>query len=191
MFQKNDFYVPAVRWRTGEYQALLALSDSAKDQIVPLITIPGLEYDFEDGQPKKSVQAHVSPFPKRYKEKWKTRKAWLDINPDIQSSAMDDGQTVLAHVFSELRKFGANAIPVASLDCSGSVLSDLRVIIAKDGKGSAIRIRLEHLMLVDFSKNFADLLAKLKVTEAECDLIVDLGTPAYEPYPVFAGALLG
>jgi T4 beta protein len=40
MASNTDFYVPAVRWRTGEYQALLRLSDAAKDRIVPLITIP-------------------------------------------------------------------------------------------------------------------------------------------------------
>ena len=50
---------------------------------MPLITIPDLEFDFEDGTPKKTVGEHVGTFPKRYKEKWKTCKAWIDTDPKI------------------------------------------------------------------------------------------------------------
>ena len=86
MAPKNAFYVPCLRWRLAERQALAALSDKAKDSVVPLITIPDLEFDFEDGTPKKTVGEHVGTFPKRYKEKWKTRKAWIDADPKIQTA---------------------------------------------------------------------------------------------------------
>ena len=182
-------YVPALRWRTGEYQALLKLSDAAKDRIVPLITIPPLEFDFEDNEAKKTVQAHVGPFPKRYKDKWKKRKAWIDVDASIQRAKMDNGLTVFAHVFEELRKFGAEAVPVASLDCEADVISILSNIVAMDEKGAAIRARLEHLMLPNFAKELVGLTASLKADLNQTDLIVDLGTPAYEPYVAFAGAL--
>ena len=158
-------------------------------RIVPLITIPPLEYDFEDGEPKKTVQAHVSPFPKRYKEKWKARKAWIDVDASIQSAKMGSGLTVFAHVFEELRKFGAEAVPVASLDCSVGVITTLASIVAKDNKGVAVRARLEHVMLPDFGKKLLGLITSLNCNAAQTDLIVDLGTPAYEPYAAFAGAL--
>jgi hypothetical protein len=184
-----DFYVPAIKWRTGEYQALLKLSDAAKDRIVPLITIPPLEYDFEDGEPKKTVQAHVGSFPKRYKAKWKTRKAWIDVDPSLHAAKMDNRLTVYAHVFEELRKFGAEAVPVSSLDCKAEVIAAIAAIVRKDKKGVAVRTRLEHIMLADFGKRLVELLGRLKVDIEQTDLIVDLGTPAYEPYDVFCGAL--
>jgi|SRR5215472_4574960 len=189
MAPNNDFYVPAVRWRTGEYQALLRLSDAAKDRIVPLITIPPLEYDFEDGEAKKTVQEHVGSFPKRYKDKWKKRKAWIDVDPSIQREKMDNGLTVFAQVFDELRKFRAEAVPVASLDCKADVIAALAAIVRKDKEGVAVRARLEHVMLPDFGKNLAGLMAALKADFNQIDFIVDLGTPAYEPYIVFARAL--
>jgi Beta protein len=189
MTPNTNFYVPSVRWRTGEYQALLKLSDAAKNQIVPLITIPPLEYDFEDGEAKKTVQEHVGSFPKRYKDKWKTRKAWIDIDPSVQSAKMDNGLTVFEHVFAELRKFGAEAVPVASLDCKADVIAMLVSIVGKDKKGVAVRARLEHVMLQDFGKRLVGLMAALKAGFTQADLIVDLGTPAYEPYDVFASAL--
>jgi hypothetical protein len=63
MASSKPFYVPCVRWRQAEYQALAAFSDPAKDSIRPLITIPDLEYDFDDGTPKKNAEAHVGPLP--------------------------------------------------------------------------------------------------------------------------------
>jgi hypothetical protein len=189
MAPKNAFYVPCLRWRQAEYQALLALSDKAKDSIVPLITIPDLEFDFEDGTPKKTADEHVSPFPKRFKDKWKTRAAWIDTDLKIQNEALPDGRPVFTFVFEEIRKFKANAIPVASLDCTATVVGQIAAIVATDNKGVAIRARIEHVMKASFATNLAALLGALAVTPEQTDLIIDLGTPDYEPYAAFAGAL--
>ena len=55
-------YVPSLRWRQAEYQALLRLDESIKDRIVPLITTPPIEFDFEAGIPEKTMHEHVHPF---------------------------------------------------------------------------------------------------------------------------------
>ena len=47
-------YVPALRWRQGEYQALWKLATAVKEKVIPLITVPPVEFDFELHQPKKS-----------------------------------------------------------------------------------------------------------------------------------------
>ena len=107
MASKSAFYVPCLRWRLAERQALAALTDKAEISVVPLITIPDLEFDFEDGTPKKTVGEHVGTFPKRYKEKWKTRKAWIDADFNIQTELMPDGRPIFSYVVAEIRKFKA------------------------------------------------------------------------------------
>jgi hypothetical protein len=44
-------------------------------------------------------------------------------------------------------------------------------------------------MLPDFPFRLAALVNRLKVGSEVVDLIVDLGTPAYEPYKIFSDAL--
>ena len=73
MILTKDMYVPALRWRQGEYQALARLAAAAKDRIVPYVTIPEVEFDFELWQPKKTVQEHVHPFAARFNAKWGQR----------------------------------------------------------------------------------------------------------------------
>lgn len=186
----QSFYVPALRWRQGEYQALLKLSDTAKDRLMPFLTLPPLEYDFEAQCPKKTVHEHVHPFVKRFQKKWQTRPAWIDVDKALLGTSMNDGKNVFSYVFDGLREFGANAVPVAHLDADAPLLAVLALIIATDRKGAAIRVRLEDLMKPKPAEHITAVMTSLKIAYEEVDLIIDLGAPNYEPYDAFASALI-
>lgn len=190
MILTKDMYVPALRWRQGEYQALAGLADAAKARIVPFITIPDVEFDFETRQPKKSVQAHVHPFAERFKYKWGQRSAWIGVHPSIAEKPMDDERDILAYVFDALRAFEAHAIPWVPLDVAPPIVTSAQAIVATYGLGVAIEIRLEDLMKFDTRTRIDRLAALLGVTLNEVDLVIDLGAPNFEPYDAFAGALI-
>ena len=54
-------YVPILKWRQGEYQALLRLNDPVKDRIVPLIEVTPPDFDFETRTPTKTLDEHLVP----------------------------------------------------------------------------------------------------------------------------------
>jgi hypothetical protein len=182
----SDTYVPSLRWRMGEYQALLRLSDEAKARLVPFIVIPEIEFDFEEWAPKKTVQEHVEPFPKRFKNKWDMRAAWIDVHPKIHSQFMDNGKLPIAHVFDELRALGNSAVPVASLDGTSAINAAIAGIVKLDGRGVGVRTRIEHIMKPGCKPALDALMKKIGVAPQKTDLIVDLGAPNYEPYSDFA-----
>ncbi|MFY9656847.1 MAG: beta family protein [Methylocystis sp.] len=190
MILTKEMYVPALRWRQGEYQALARLAATCKDLVVPYITIPEVEFDFELWQPKKTVQEHVHPFAARFNAKWGQRPAWVGVHPSISNKPMDDGRDILTYVFDALRVFEANPIPALPLDAAPAMVAAVGVIIATDGLGVAITIRLEDLMKPDARTRVEGLAASLRIALGEIDLVVDLGGPNFEPYDVFAGALI-
>lgn len=190
MILTKDIYVPALRWRQGEYQALSRLAAAAKDRIVPFITIPEVEFDFETWQPKKSVQEHVHPFAARFNAKWGQRPAWVGVHPGIADKPMGDGRDIPAYVFEALRILEANAIPVVPLDAAPPIVASVGTIVATDSHGVAIAIRLEDLMKPDARARIEELAKSLDVALDEVDLVVDLGAPNFEPYDTFAGALI-
>jgi Beta protein len=190
MILTSDMYVPAVRWRQGEYQALFRLSNRIKDRIMPFITIPEIEFDFEERRPKKSVQEHVHPFAARYSSKWEKRPAWVGMNKSIVFSPMDDGRDPFTYVFAELRRFEANAIPAIPLGADPATSRALAAIVKRDSLGAAISVRLEDLMRATATADVRALARALGVDLSEADLIVDLGAPSFEPYLTFAGALV-
>ena len=190
MILNKDMYVPALRWRQGEYQALTRLSAAAKDRIVPYVTIPEVEFDFELWQPKKTVQEHVHPFAARFKAKWGQRPAWVSVHPSISGEPMGDGRDIFTYVFEALRAFQARAIPAVPLDASTPMAASVAAIVATDCLGVAIAVRLEDLMKSDARTRIQDLVSSLGLSLTEVDLVIDLGAPNFEPYDAFAGALI-
>lgn len=146
MILQNSNYVPVLRWRQGEYLALNRLAEPVKNQIVPFITIPEVEYDFEKRQLKKTVEGHVTPFVRRYKEKWGTRSSWIGLHRNIAQEEMPDGSHVFAHVFDRLRTFGAKAVPTIPLTADRTTVQCVSTILQRDRRGVGISVRLEDLM---------------------------------------------
>lgn len=186
---KPNFYVPSLRWRQGEYQALLALTDKAKAKSVPLITIPHIEYDFEAGKLKHTVHEHVEPFPKRYKAKWGSRPAWIDIDKSLHDDSMKGGQDVVSYVFDSLRKNAAQAVPVLTISTDKAVVARVAKEIRADKRGMGLRARFEDIMRPTYTQAARDLMQAAGVSPSEVDFIVDLGAPNYEPYAAFATGL--
>ena len=190
MILTKDMYVPALRWRMAEYQALMQLAAKAKDRVVPYITIPEREFDFDSRLPRKTIHEHVYPFVARYEKKWGTRPAWIGAHASIVDGAMDDGRDILTYVFDGLRKFDAKAVPAIRLDAKSSFQNSVAAIIQQDGQGVAIAVRLEDLMKKDAFARIVAMFSSLGVDEEEVDLIVDIGQPNYEPYDAFSIALM-
>lgn len=182
-------YVPAMRWRQGEYQALLRLGKDVKDFVVPFITIPEVEFDFEERRPKKTVQEHVHPFAQRFKSKWGKRPAFIAVDGAIVGQPMADGRDVFTYVFEALRSFTASAIPAIPLVAGTATVRSIAAIARIDRNGVAVSLKIEDLMKPGPRARIDVLAGKLGVSIDEVDLIVDLSSPNYEPYSAFAAAL--
>ncbi len=185
----KDMYVPALSWRLGEYQALFRLTDDVKDRIVPFLTIPKIEFDFDTGEMKKTIQDHVSPFPKRFKEKWGERPAWIGVHRGIENMLMNDGQDIYTYLFQNLRSLREKAMPTIHLDLPPTLVNSIRSIIKTDGNGLAVTISIEDLMKSETSNKIHKLIKVLGVKFDEVDLVINLGSPNFLPYDIFAKLL--
>lgn len=183
-------YVPSVRWRMGEYQALSRLSDQAKARITPFVIIPEIEFDFDEWAPKKTVQEHVEPFTKRFKQKWGKRPAWIDVHPKICAKRMDNGKLPVTYVFDELSIVGSNAVPVISLDSPPAITAAVAATAKRDMRGVGIRVTIEDIMQPQCKGDMDTLIEGMGVNPMDADLIVDLGAPNFEPYSDFAAGLI-
>ena len=183
-------YVPALRWRQAEYQALSRLDEAVKNRIVPFITIPAIEFDFEAGTLKKTVHEHVHPFVARFQKKWGWRPAWVGLDESIVKGRMNDGDHVFDYVLNGLRSFGGLGIPAVPLSSDPDTRTAVSRAVSADGYGVATVIQLEDLMQNDARARVLELVADVRGSPNETDIIVDMGAPEYEPYEVFADLLL-
>jgi Beta protein len=91
-------YVPLLRWRMGEYQALQKLDDAPKAAIVPLLEVLPPDFDFELRQPKKDVDEQLKSFGNQLKKRWGARPALLDGAQLSPETRMRDGRHPMTYL---------------------------------------------------------------------------------------------
>lgn len=181
-------YVPVLKWRQAEYQSLNRLFASQKSDIVPLLVVPPIEYDFKTRQPVKSIQDHIVKFVDRYINKWGDRKSLIDLYPSLHDSQMDSGESVMEYIFRVLNENNCRAVPVLS-SVPDTIDSCCRIAI-RDKKGIALRIKLDNILDGSLLSITSQLNNHEGILNKDIDIIIDLQRPEdFEPIDEFASAL--
>lgn len=178
-----NWYVPLLRWRMGEYQALEKLSDACKARTVPLIEVLPPDYDFEARKPKKTIDEQLQPFAKQIDKRWPQRPALLDAVQIPAATRMPDGRHPLSYLFDETRASDGRLVPVTSLDRDAAYQQAVQNIHLIDERGVGLRSTLDQVLDPDFDTNVQALLNYLGVPLTSLDLIFDLQSPAFDPLP--------
>jgi hypothetical protein len=178
-------YVPCLRWKQGEYQAVRSLSEATKDFITPLIEVPEKGFDFETQSDKKSIDEHLAPFAKRVSEKWGDRPCFVDLKLIPASERMQGGIHPVRFVFDQLELKGCAAVPVTGLNRDAQYHIAVLESVARGPRGVCIRITLEEAAKSSLRFAVEALLAD-KAPMEECDFILDLEAPNFLPVDGFA-----
>jgi hypothetical protein len=174
-------YVPLLRWRMGEYQALEKLGDAQKDRIVPLLEVLPPDYDFEQRRPKKDIDEQLKTFGDKLKKKWDARPALLDGAQLPAATRMADGRHPMTYLFDEARQHGTSLTPVLTLESDAAYRDAVRLIDGNDLRGAALRCTLEEALDPDFDDSVETLLEALEINADSLDIVLDLKTPAFDP----------
>ncbi|ANP76771.1 hypothetical protein A134_10285 [Vibrio crassostreae 9CS106] len=188
-------YLPIIKWRQGEYQALLRLKQGIKQNLYPLFVIPPIEFDFEEQKLKKSAEEHVEKLANRYKTKWGTASSLIDIDSSLHLDHVKDGRTIPEFVFDELRSVKGVFSPVIQMDYDASYINAVKKNWLAGGIGVGIRISLDELADPSNHTKILTLLSTLTCPTSSTDLIIDFRKGAnYEPNEdviLMLSALLG
>lgn len=183
-------YVPALKWRQGEYQALWRLSESHKTNTVPLIEITPPDFDFELWKPSKTIDEHLEYFAKRLKAKWGARLALLDCGLLPAATRMANGTHPLNYLYDTAVNLGANLIPTTSFDRDSAYQRAVYEIDAAGDTGAALRCGLEDVLDPDFDDNVDALLDVVGIDANNLDILLDLRSPNFEPLADLAATIV-
>lgn len=181
----NEHYVPCLRWKQGEYQAVLRLSKVAKVALTPLIEVPEKGYDFETRSDKKTVDEHLEPFASRVQKKWGKKPCFVDLNLLEPGARMADGQHPVTFVFDELKAEKCLAVPVTGLERTRQYQSAIKRLLKSDGAGICLRLSIEQACASGLKSNVIAFLKSVETAPDDCDLILDLGSPNFIPLAGF------
>ncbi len=174
-------YVPVLKWRQGEYQALMRLDDAHRQRVIPLIEVTPPEWDFEEGRDKKTLEQQLEPFARRLKAKWGSQPAFLDTHLLKPTVRMPGGVHALTYLMDRSRAQGAQLTPVTSLERDLAHYNAVAGASLIDGRGIAVRCSLDEIADPGFAATFQRVVGQLAVDPGEVDLIVDLAAKNFEP----------
>lgn len=183
-------YVPVLKWKLGEYQALARLHGPVKDYLTPLLEIPAVGYDFENSRTAKSLDEHLKDFGRRLKSKWQARSCFVDLRYIGASERMADGSHPVGRVFELARAEGCSPVPVVALHSDATFRQAVASIVRADNRGIAIRLQLEDFDRPTLVTDIEGVLRDMGVGFAGADLIVDLADKQFLPVTAFVQTLI-
>lgn len=187
-------YVPILKWKMGEYQALQRLANPVKDGLTPLLEVPPVGFDHEAGQDRESVDEHLGDFGRRLRAKWQARPCFVDLRHIPPHTRMAHGGHYVEAVFADTRDQGCTAIPVVSLGSDPAFINATAAVLRVDRRGVCLRLAITDFDRPALAGDIERLLRTLGVGWPDADLVIDLGTPNYVPIAAFVRtmpALLG
>jgi hypothetical protein len=157
------------------------LSSTAKEFIRPLIEVPEIGFDFETRTLVKSLDDHLTPFATRIRKNWQMRPCFVDLNLIDPSELMADGRHPVSFVFAELRSQKCMAIPVIGINRNRQYQQAVRQVVSQDNRGLCLRVSIEEAAKTNVNASIDTLLLKIGLDVTDCDLVIDLGAPNFEP----------
>lgn len=132
-------YVPLLKWKQGEQNALKNLSDGVKCKISPileLVKIPKRKYP-------PSTKEYIEENINSILSSWGVEQVYIDLYDFDEDACLDDGTHFMSYLFDRLVANDVNAIPVVSSTRSNLFKSSIKNICNKYKTGICIRLQEE------------------------------------------------
>jgi hypothetical protein len=156
----SDSYVPILKCKKGELGAL-SMSGPLRPRLLPLIEVPSAD---------RAASLAAS---------WGDPSHAVLVQP-LNLDEIDESTwpAEVSRLFDELRSLGAAAVPVVTMDDTAATIAAVAAVVAIDGRGAALRIEAEEIVLATpaaLQSEVDQLLHVLNIAPDSCDLLIDAG----------------
>jgi hypothetical protein len=184
-------YIPILYTKRGELSALDDLTSDANthqvtasdsppvfnfdSDVVPLFVIQAIDWDFENDEPKRTVDDHLARITENLFNKWHGSEAFLDTL-NLEDELMPNGEHPLRWIHKIAGERERTLTPVTSVDRSPTYQRAVQSIAAS-GSHLCIRLSREHwIQATQSSSDLFSLMEILGVTREKTHLIFDAGS---------------
>jgi T4 beta protein len=171
------YYVPFLKAKEGEFNALAEVDALERDHLTPLLEIGPAKVDPKTGAEIETISEAVDGLVARIVKSWgKIDECFVDLPNFRPSGRLDDGTHPVTDIFTQARLAELIAIPVTGLDRDTDYQRAVADAVVAGRKGVAMRLRRDDLIeLGGLSDRLKALCSELGVEDTDVDLILDFG----------------
>ena len=168
-------YVPIIKSKQAELEAVRGLSSITKQNITPLLELIPVAWDFQKEAPKMSLKEHLDKSAGKIKKAWGCDlRFFMDLYL-LNIAGTFAGHHPLEYFFNELAKYELDVIPVIGLTQTHDYQQAVSNIAHKNKKRVCLRIRKEDIDdMLELALAIEKTLNALKINAFDCDLVLDL-----------------
>lgn len=167
---KNPIYLPILKGKKGEYDALKELTSEEKKLILPLIEIPAIPWDFVNEKPATTIEKQIDSSVKSIIKTWNENLEILIDTYYLEENLNSKGDKTLNSIVEKLFKEKINAVPVLNVYSSDELLDSLIY-----DKTICIRVAFNEQELFDINIEIERIIKKLKIKHSQVYLLLDMG----------------
>jgi hypothetical protein len=186
---ENNFYLPILKSKSGEFIALSKLGQRAKKKIVPLFEITPLEWDHTERKKPKTLEDHIQSFCKKFLTKWDSENCFIDTS--LLNHNGKDNTHKIEDILQVLHAKGIFPLPMLHMDPSVEFIRALKRtydIIGIDEVG--LRVNMDNVISEHFKEDVTILLSQLEINPSQVHFILDLKDSKFDEAENFAAGLL-
>jgi hypothetical protein len=184
-----SFYMPVVRTKQGEFNALNLLNPNLQGWVVPLIEVANIEFDNEEGKKPKTIEQHLNTIVRRIMNKWCRSNAFLDTH--YINGTTPGNINPVTYLYDRLSKSIAFPSPALRLSTPETIKEAMKDVMSKYKLNEvAIRIFIEDLAGPDFAKELEQLLNYFHLAPSNAHLVLDLEAADFSKVEDFSDSIL-
>lgn len=165
-------YVPVLRWKYGERQALKRLGDDVIDCVLPLVEFPDRDC-LSKPKREKSALLLIREFVAEMEECWADRRLLLDLS-HFRSDG-DLGVHCVTAVFDGAVGRALRVVPVVHVNSEAAYLKAVADVVRRDRSGASIRLTSDDIAQTGLKVALSKVLATIGASPESVDCVVDLG----------------
>jgi Beta protein len=170
----GPIYVPALRFKQGEYQGLRQLSSDVADLIIPRLIMPPPKERDQETKRFLTKDDIVYGTGRRIGKHWPMREAFLEPRYLYKEFGVDESKKWLPLMFKTARDSGARAIALTTVsEVMGPLSQSYRQVLAPDCS-CKIAIRVESGEIDgELESRLLAALNQLGIQPPECTIVLD------------------
>jgi hypothetical protein len=193
----HSHYVPILKGKQGELNALQNSDPKLLTKFTPLIEVPPIPPEWPEGQnepiPAKTIDEHLKAVTKAFAKSLKNIPSlFLDGFYIELEDELEDGSSPIDALFRAMRASKIQFIPTLGLDRVEDYADSVKAATESDGRGCCLRLVESDLeSFAELSGQVDSLLKFLSVPQSEVDLLLDFGSkvPQKSALPFLIDAL--
>jgi T4 beta protein len=173
----HKHYVPFLKAKQGELDAIEELDDPVKAQLTPVIEVPAIPWDFKNRRPKTTIDEHLDSIGRKLRKAWDSKAhLFMDVGLIDPALRMKNGDRPLSYVLRKARTQNLRLVPVTGLSRDPEYQKVISAAVADDKWGTCFRLELADFDNANLKTELDNLLSDLNVGRKDTDIILDFGT---------------